>query len=414
MPGFPVKSLRAKLMALFIITATIPCVAVGVVCFERSCSALEEAESAGLDIPRVAEHVSSLAWWTACTVGLAVLGVSIVGFFLSGRVSAPVVAVANAAREVSRGNLSTTLPSFDRRDEIGTLIESFKIVTHDLIGHIARVHEAIEVLDSSTSHISASIAQVAASTTQTSAEVTEATGTVNELQQAARIAADKAGRVAQSSQQAVRIIQDTRLNAEDRVQRIHLIKEQMESIGEIVVRLSDQSRSVEEIIATVQDLADQSNLLAVNASIEAARSGDQRNGFTVVAREIKLLEDQSKIATKQVRAILEDSRKLVSAVVMATERGSKAVEAGVEQSASAAESIERLTAEVTEAAEAAGMIEVTLDRQFTGVDRVFTTMTSVEGAMRRMMEKAEQVDSSAQRLASVRSELRQMVEHYKI
>jgi len=284
----------------------------------------------------------------------------------------------------------------------------------DLRDQIARIRTTIGVLDSSTSEISASISQVAESTVQTSAAVTETTVTVKQVKQAAQVAVDRARKVAHSSQLAARITGDTRLNAEDRVQRIHLIREQMESISDIVVRLSEQSRSVEEIIATVQDLADQSNLLAVNASIEAARAGDQGRGFSVVAQEIKLLADQSRQATEQVRAILEDSRKLVSSVVMAAEQGSKAVEAGVEQSASAADSIKRLAVGVSESAEAATAIEVTIDQQFAGVDQVATAMTSIEGAMRNMMDGTDHVDRSAQRLAAVGSELRQMVERYKV
>ena len=86
-----------------------------------------------------------------------------------------------------------------------------------------------------------------------------------------------------------------------------------------MVKLSEQSQAIEEIIVSVQDLADQSHLLAVNASIEAARAGDQGKGFAVVANEIKSLADQSKEATDQIRSILDDTRKWVSAVVMAAE-----------------------------------------------------------------------------------------------
>ena len=116
----------------------------------------------------------------------------------------------------------------------------------------------------------------------------------------------------------------------------------MESIGETVVRLSQHSQSIEQIISTVQDIADQSNLLAVNASIEAARAGERGKGFAVVAHEIKSLADQSREATAQVREILEEIRKWISAVVMATEQGAKAVTSGLDQAASAGESIKVL------------------------------------------------------------------------
>jgi len=127
----------------------------------------------------------------------------------------------------------------------------------------------------------------------------------------------------------------------------------MESIAESIVRLSEQSQAIGEIIATVNDLAEQSNLLAVNAAIEATKVGEQGKGFVVVAQEIKSLATQSKEATAQVRTLLGDIQKATSAAVLATEQGNKAVEAGVKQTAEAGDSIRLLADSVNEAAQAA-------------------------------------------------------------
>ncbi len=108
-----------------------------------------------------------------------------------------------------------------------------------------------------------------------------------------------------------------------------------------------------EIIATVNDLSEQSNLLAVNASIEASKAGEYGKGFAVVAQEIKSLAEQSKQATAQIRVILFEVQKGISKAVMATEKGSKAVEAGVKLSAQTGESIESLAESVTESTNAA-------------------------------------------------------------
>src|SRR5207302_9134131 len=120
------------------------------------------------------------------------------------------------------------------------------------------------------------------------------------------------------------------------------IQSQMESIAESIVRLSEQSQSIGEIISTVNDLAEQSNLLAVNAAIEAAKAGEQGKGFTVVAHEVKSLAEQSKQATSQVRAILSDIQRATNGAAMAVEQGAKAVEEGVRQSAEAGRSIAQL------------------------------------------------------------------------
>ncbi|MBE0647103.1 MAG: methyl-accepting chemotaxis protein, partial [Bacteroidales bacterium] len=90
------------------------------------------------------------------------------------------------------------------------------------------------------------------------------------------------------------------------IEGMNKIRQQMTAIAGMVVRLSEQSQTIGEITATVNELAEQSNLLAVNAAIEAAKAGEHGKGFTVVAQEIKMLADRSKEATYQVRNILRD------------------------------------------------------------------------------------------------------------
>ncbi len=106
------------------------------------------------------------------------------------------------------------------------------------------------------------------------------------------------------------------------------IREQMEGIAESIVRLSEQSQAIGEIIATVNDLAEQSNLLAVNAAIEAAQAGEQGKGFAVVAQEVRSLAEQSKQATAQVRGILSDIQKATSAAVHGDRTGHQGGGAG--------------------------------------------------------------------------------------
>lgn len=195
---------------------------------------------------------------------------------------------------------------------------------------------------------------------------------------------------------------------------MNLIKEQMGSIGETVVRLSEHSHAIEEIIATVQDLADQSNLLAVNASIEAARAGDQGKGFAVVAHEIKTLADQSKSATEQIRTILQDTRKWVGAVVMATEQGGKAVEAGVTQSASAGNAIESLSNNVVASSQAALVIRTHTEQQFLGVDQVSTAMFNIEQAMKENITSTSQLEISAKRIEQLGVDLKELVARFKM
>jgi methyl-accepting chemotaxis protein len=340
--------------------------------------------------------------------------VILVALLLARGIAGPIIAISDVASQVSQGNLSIQVPQFKRGDEVGALGEAVRVMVASVRNSAMSLQEGIQILSSAAAEISATVAQVATSTTQTSSAVTETTTTVEEVKQAAKLASERAKTVSQSAQQAFQISEAGRKATDDTVHRINLIKEQMESIGETVVRLSEHSQAIEEIIATVQDLADQSNLLAVNASIEAARAGEQGRGFAVVAHEIKALADQSKQATQQVRSILDDTRKWVSAVVMATEQGGRAVRAGVEQSTAAGEAIQKLSASVGTSSHAASVIDTTLEQQFVGIDQVANAMASIEHAMKQTVGATAQLDDAARRLALLGEQLKELMERWKV
>ncbi len=195
---------------------------------------------------------------------------------------------------------------------------------------------------------------------------------------------------------------------------MHFIKEQMESIGETVVRLNQHRQAIEGLIGMVQDLAEQSNLLAVNASIEAARAGDQGKGFAVVAHEIKTLADQSRGATTQVRSMLEDNRKWVGEVVMATEQGNKAVEAGVSQSQLTGGSIRALTGSVSDSSHSATVIGTLVQQQFVGVDQVASATTSIEEAMQQNLASTAHLEGAVRKLEELGGGLQEIVQRYRV
>jgi methyl-accepting chemotaxis protein len=179
---------------------------------------------------------------------------------------------------------------------------------------------------------------------------------------------------------------------------MHRIQEQMESIAERIVQLAEQGQTIGEIIATVNDLAEQSNLLAVNAAIEAARAGEQGKGFAVVAQEVKSLATQSKQATAQVHAILGDIQKATSAAVMATEQGSRTVEAGVGLSGEVGEVIRTLADSIEEAAQAATQIAVSAQQQLAAMDQVALAMQNINQASGQNATSAKQTERAAQNL----------------
>jgi methyl-accepting chemotaxis protein len=219
--------------------------------------------------------------------------------------------------------------------------------------------------------------------------------------------------VADNAQKTTEIAQNGKKALEGIVEVMDNIRERVESIAESVVRLSEQGQAIGEIIASVNDIADQSNLLAVNAAIEAAKAGEYGKGFGVVAQEIKGLAEQSRQATTKVRAILLDVQKGTSAAVMATEQGNKAVEIGVKQSQEAGESIRVLADSVAEAAQASVQIAASNQQQMAGISQVTSAMENIKQGSAQTAASTKQAEMAARNLNELAQKIKQLMEHYR-
>jgi PAS domain S-box-containing protein len=293
------------------------------------------------------------------------------------------------------------------------LEETVKQRTADLTKIIIEVRETVNVLASASSEILAATTQVASGTAETATAINETSTTVEEVQQASKQSSQKAQNVADSAQKVVQVFQNGKKAVEETTAGISNIKEQMDSIAQTVVRLSEQSQSIGGIIASVTDIADQSNLLAVNAAIEAAKAGEQGKGFAVVAQEIKNLASQSKQATLKVRNILNDVQKATGAAVMATEQGSKAVESGIKQSILAGEAIRILAESSNEAVQAATQIVASSQQQVVGMDQIGIAMQNINQAGTETAVSMVQAERSARSLYELGQKLKDLIGDFK-
>ncbi len=377
----------------------------------------------------------------------------IIGYYIVRNISGPLNEITKIAARIGEGDLDVELPAVNRKDEIGMLLQNFgnmiealkrmadaaqKIASGDITGSIVPqsekdilgnaflqmlnnlrrimkdIMEGVNLLGSSSSEILAATTQVASGTAETATAITETTTTVEEVQQAAKQTAQKAKNVADSAQLVSKVSQNGQKAVEDTVTGMNHIREQMDTIAQTVVRLSEQSQSIGGIIASVTDIADQSNLLAVNAAIEAAKAGEQGKGFAVVAQEIKNLAGQSKQSTLQVRNILNDVQKATSAAVMATEQGSKAVEAGVKQSLAAGEAIRVLSQSSNEAVQAATQIVASSQQQVVGMDQIGVAMQNINQAGTETAVSMVQSEKAAKNLTELGMKLKELVDRFKV
>jgi hypothetical protein len=272
-----------------------------------------------------------------------------------------------------------------------------------------QLRETINQLATSSSEILTTTAQVASGSAETASAVSETTATVEEVKQTVLLASQKAGYVSESAQQTAQAVQVGQQALERMIDGMGGIRAQTAATADAIARLSEQSQAIGEIIASVNDLAEQSNLLAVNAAIEAAKAGEQGKGFTVVAQEIKSLAQQSKQATAQVRAILSDIQKATTAAVMATDLNGKAVEAGVQESAAAGDAIRLLADNISAAARAALQIAASSQQQMVGMDQVALAMENIKQASAQNMAGTRQAEIAARDLHEMGDRLKQLV-----
>jgi methyl-accepting chemotaxis protein len=371
---------------------------------ERNAMRYDEAEKAQ------ANARTTMFILGAVSIALAVA----IAIFLTLSITRPLKLGVQAANRIASGDLTVDLSADKRRDEVGLLIQSLSKMVDALREQIREILDGVNVLASSASEISTTVTQLASSAQETAVSVSEATTTMEELRQTARVSTEKANYVSESSQKAVKISDEGRKSTEETIGGMKLIKEQMESIAESIIRLSEQSQAIGDIITSANDIADQSNLLSVNASIEATTAGEQGKGFTVVAQEVKTLAEQSKQATAQVRTILNDIQKATSGAVMSTEQGSKAVDSGVSQSNRTGESILALSNSVREAAQAAMQIAASSQQQMAGIDQVASAMESIKQATTQNVEGSRQLETLATNLNGLGQKLKQMTERYKV
>jgi len=358
---------------------------------------------------------NQLLKWVIIVGGLAsAILMAVVAVILVRSIATPLTGITRLAEQIGGGDLTVNLPEETRRDEIGALRRAFRQMVATLRRSTSDLGEAVGLLVSSASEILASTTQVASGTAETATSINETTTTVEEVRQAAQLSSKKAQYVSDNAQRVAQISQDGQKAVEETSNGMDRIREQMETIAQTVVRLSEQSQSIGGIIASVTDLADQSNLLAVNAAIEAAKAGEQGKGFAVVAQEIKSLAEQSKQATAQVRGILSDVQKATSNAVMATEQGSKAVEAGVKQAAQAGEAIRMLTETSVEAVETGTQIVASSQQQVVGMDQIGLAMENINQAGTQNAASMKQMEVAAQNLHELGEKLKVLVAQFKV
>jgi methyl-accepting chemotaxis protein len=275
-----------------------------------------------------------------------------------------------------------------------------------------QIGSAVGHVRSSSTELQAAANQQATGAKQQAAAMTEISTTISELLATSRQIAESAQRVAQNAEQTAGAARSGHSTVDTTHESISGIRRQVDQIVAHMLELGKKSQEVGAVLEIVSELAEQTNILAINATIEAAGAGETGKRFAVVADEIRKLADRVGGSTKEVRTLIDDVRSAVNTTVMATETGSKAVDAGSKQFADVASEFKRIAELVATTTDAAREIELSTKQQSSAVEQVNIAISNVTQASVETETSAGQTLQTVSQMAALSKDLLRIVQSH--
>jgi methyl-accepting chemotaxis protein len=317
------------------------------------------------------------------------------------------------AARVADGDLRATV-STDGSQDLRGLSESLNSMVNGLAQISGHIQVGVHDIGDSTADILASVSRHSESASLQSAAINQTSSTVNELRLAAEDTAQLASEVADRASDSLEVSNDATTAVTAIASAMEEIRERVDAIARDIITLSERTKQIGEITATVNGLSDRSKLLALNASIEAARAGEHGRGFAVVAEEVTKLAEQSKAATAQVEAILSDVQTATGAAVLASQEGTKVVEHGLGLTEHAREGIRSLSDTIKASCDAAQQIAASAHEQSIGIEQIAEAMNHVNDGTTQFVQGAHQSQMAAEKLNELAGQLAAVTERYRV
>jgi methyl-accepting chemotaxis protein len=323
-------------------------------------------------------------------------------------------AAAVVADAIADGDLSREVEATGARDEAGVLTDSLRRMKANLGQLLASVKSAGVTLDSSALELSAtsreqetvahrfgeSSAQIAAATKQISTTGAELAGTMAQVDAAVKSTTELSA--------------GARGNLDSVDRTIRELSDATASIASKLAAISERAASINGVVTTITKVADQTNLLSVNAAIEAEKAGEQGRGFLVVAREIRRLADQTAGATSEIESIVGEMQSAVGAGVMEMDRFADKVRRGVDEVVASSRQMGEVIAQVEANASRFRAVTDGMASQSQGAATIADSMGALVGAAKRAVESAEEFGRTASELQRASQVLRQSVGAFKL
>lgn len=316
-------------------------------------------------------------------------------------------------KEFSSGNLTVSLP-VDKDDEIGKLFEGFNQAVSNIRNLITQVNEAVQATASASTQISSSTEELAAGAQEQSAQTTEVASAIEEMTRTIIETTSSVTRASDIAKNSGNIARQGGEVVGDTISEMNKIAEVVTHAAEIVKELGSSSDKIGEIVQVIDDIADQTNLLALNAAIEAARAGEQGRGFAVVADEVRKLAERTTKATKEIASMIKQIQKDTGNAVQSMEKGTEEVNSGKQLTQKAEVALNQIISTSEEVVDNISQVAVASEQQASVAEQISKNIESISAGTHESASGTQQIARAAEDLNRLTENLRNLISTFNI
>ncbi|HZN93753.1 MAG TPA: methyl-accepting chemotaxis protein, partial [Myxococcales bacterium] len=360
------------------------------------------------------ELIRSLHLATVAGAAVLIAVAVALAFWVSRRLIQPIRALQQTVTTIMRDKDLTQPVPVSSSDEIGELASSFAEMVQRLREMLHRLRLAAFAFSSAAQALHAATDDQKVAFTRQAFTLEEANTTAKEIKQTSMLAAKKAESMLEAAIRADEVGKQGEASLAATLGGLGEIREQVTTIAAQIGKLAERTQQIGTITRTVKDLADQSNMLALNAAIEAVRSGEHGKGFSIVAREIRNLADQSIRATERVKEILDDTARAIRAAAQTTDRGTERMEQELVQVKGSGESLKELSTILQNSGNVVRQIAAAVQQQDAGFAQIFVAIADLSTLMDESLQRLSTTEQAARLVRETSEEVSQVAGAYRV